>query len=232
LIITYDEERGEPRGARRRGTDPKEKSLGDCIDCTMCVQVCPTGIDIRKGLQYECIACAACIDACDTVMDKVGSPRGLIRYSTERALEHKSYRLIRPRTMVYSGILVVLLASMVTSIALRKPAIMDIIRDRNTLYRDVGRQGIENSFTVRIVNKHNVDHEYKLSVSGLEGIELRTDSRIAVAGESVVTVPVSITVPHEHAAGGNVISFELTSIDGSDITVIEESRFRGPTESY
>jgi len=232
LIITYDEERGEPRGSRRRGSDAQAQGLGDCVDCTMCVQVCPTGIDIREGLQYECIACAACIDACDTVMDKVGSPRGLIRYSTERALEHKSYRLIRPRTIVYTGILVVLLASMVSSIALRKPAIMDIIRDRNTLYRDVGREGIENSFTVRIVNKHNVDHEYKLSVSGLEGIELRTDSRIAVAGESVVTVPVSVTVPHEHAAGGNVISFELTSIDGSDITVIEESRFRGPTESY
>ena len=232
LIITYDEERGEPRGSRRRGSDANAQGLGDCVDCTMCVQVCPTGIDIREGLQYECIACAACIDACDTIMDKVGSPRGLIRYSTERALEHKSYRLIRPRTIVYTGILVVLLASMVTSIALRKPAIMDIIRDRNALYRDVGRQGIENSFTVRIVNKHNVDHEYNLSVSGLEGIELRTDSRIAVAGESVVTVPVSVTVPHEHAAGGNIISFELTSVDGSDITVIEESRFRGPTESY
>ena len=134
--------------------------------------------------------------------------------------------------VVYTGILVVLLASMVTSMALRKPAIMDIIRDRNALYRDVGRQGIENSFTIRIVNKHNQDHEYQLSVSGLEGIELQSESLIAVAGESVVTVPVSVTVPHEHAAGGNIISFELTSIDGSDITVVEESRFRGPTEGY
>ena len=134
--------------------------------------------------------------------------------------------------MVYTGILVILLASMVTTIALRKPAIMDIIRDRNALYRDVGRQGIENSFTIRIVNKHNEDHEYMLSVSGLEGIELRTDPRITIAGESVITVPVSVTVPHEHAAGGNTINFELTSIDGSDITVVEESRFRGPTESY
>ena len=232
LIITYDVERGEPRGGRRRGSDAQAQGLGDCVDCTMCVQVCPTGIDIREGLQYECIACAACIDACDTVMDKVGSPRGLIRYSTERALEHKSYRLIRPRTMVYTGILVLLLTSMVASIALRKPAIMDVIRDRNALYRDVGRQGIENSFTIRIVNKHNEDHEYVLSVDGLEGIQLRTEERIAVAGESVITVPVSVTVPHEYAAGGNIISFTLTSVDGSDTTLVEESRFRGPTESY
>ena len=104
LIITYDAERGEPRGSRRRGSDAKAQGLGDCVDCTMCVQVCPTGIDIRDGLQYECIACAACIDACDAVMDKVGSPRGLVRYSTERALEHKTYRMIRPRTLVYTGV--------------------------------------------------------------------------------------------------------------------------------
>lgn len=232
LIITYDDERGEPRGSRRRGSDARAQGLGDCIDCTMCVQVCPTGIDIRQGLQYECIACAACIDACDTVMDKVGSPRGLIRYSTERALEHKSYRLIRPRTMVYTGILALLLTTMVASMALRKPTIMDVIRDRNALYRDVGRQGIENNFTIRIVNKHNADHEYVLSVSGLDGIQVQTDPRIAVGGESVLTVPVSVTVPHEYATGGNIISFELKSIDGSDITVVEESRFRGPTESY
>ena len=232
LIITYDGERGEPRGGRRRGSDAKAQGLGDCVDCTMCVQVCPTGIDIRQGLQYECIACAACIDACDTIMDKVGSPRGLIRYSTERALEHKSYRLIRPRTLVYTGILVLLLTTMVTTIALRKPAIMDVIRDRNALYRDVGRMGIENTFTIRIINKQNEGHTYTLSVSGVEGIELRTPAEMYIAGESVETLPVSVLVPHEYADGGNVIRFELNSTDGSDITLIEESRFRGPTESY
>ena len=230
LIITYDNERGEPRGGRRRGSDAKAQGLGDCVDCTMCVQVCPTGIDIRQGLQYECIACAACIDACDTIMDKVGSPRGLIRYSTERALEHKSYRLVRPRTLVYTAILFLLMASMVASMALRKPLIMDVIRDRNALYRDVGRQGIENTFSIRIINKHNIDHVYVLSVSGPDGIELRTEDEIFVAGESVATVPVSVTVPHENAAGGNVIRFELTSMDNADISVVEESRFRGPTE--
>ncbi|MDH5502030.1 MAG: cytochrome c oxidase accessory protein CcoG, partial [Gammaproteobacteria bacterium] len=153
LIVGYDAERGEPRGARRRGSDPKEKGLGDCIDCTMCVQVCPTGIDIRKGLQYECIACAACIDACDQVMDKMEYPRGLIRYSTERSLEHKQYRLLRPRTLVYSGILATLCIALVSTMALSKPVILDVIRDRNTLYRDVGRRGIQNNYTIRVVNK-------------------------------------------------------------------------------
>jgi cytochrome c oxidase accessory protein FixG len=195
----------------------------------MCVQVCPTGIDIRKGLQYECIACAACIDACDSVMDKVGSPRGLIRYSTEHALEHKSYRLIRPRTLVYTGILSLLLISMVTSIALRKPVIMDIIRDRNTLYRDIGRQGIENGYTIRIINKHNENHDYSLSVSGIEGIDIRSETEFSLAGESVLTLPIAVTAPHESAAGGHVIEFRLDSTDGSGITIVEESRFRGPT---
>ncbi len=230
LIITYDGERGEPRGGRRRRDDPAEKGLGSCVDCTMCVQVCPTGIDIRNGLQYECIACAACIDACDAVMDKFDYPRGLIRYSTERALEHKKYRLIRPRTIVYTGVLTVLLASMITTIAMRKPVILDVIRDRNTLYRDVGRQGIENNYTVRVINKHNEDHDYELSVSGIEQMTIRSETRFSLAGESVLTLPVSIAVPHEYAGGGHVIEFRIDATDGSGISIIEEGRFRGPTD--
>ncbi|MGI9202471.1 MAG: FixG Ig-like domain-containing protein, partial [Woeseiaceae bacterium] len=172
----------------------------------------------------------ACIDACDTIMDKVGTPRGLIRYSTERALEHKSYRLIRPRTLVYTGILTILLATLVTTIALRKPVIMDVIRDRNALYRDVGRQGIENSYTIRVINKHNEDHEYELSVAGIEQMQIQTDTRFSLDGESVMTLPVSVVVPHELAGGGHVIEFRLDSTDGSDISIAEESRFRGPIE--
>ena len=201
LIISYDTDRGEPRGSRRRGSDARAQGLGDCVDCTMCVQVCPTGIDIREGLQYECIACAACIDACDAIMDKVGSPRGLIRYSTERALEHKQYRLIRPRTLVYTAILTTLLVLMVTLVATRTPVILDVIRDRNALYRDVGRAGIENTYTIRVINKHNQAHEYRLSVSGIDGMKLGTDETFSVAGESVFTLPVSVTVPHENAGG-------------------------------
>ena len=229
LIITYDEARGEPRGGRKRNVDPKAIGLGDCIDCTLCVQVCPTGIDIREGLQYECIACAACIDACDGVMDKMQYPRGLIRYSTEHALHNKPYKLIRPRTVVYSAILSVLIVALTSSIVLRQPVILDVLRDRNTLFRDVGRQGIENNFTLRIVNKRNEAREYELSVRGLDGIAIQTETRIAVDAESVYTLPTSVTAPHESAVGGQRIEFILEAIDDPNIRVTEESRFRGPT---
>jgi len=230
LIITYDEERGEPRGARRRGTDTKKERLGDCIDCTMCVQVCPTGIDIREGLQYECIACAACIDACDVVMDKMNYPRGLIRYTTEHAILHERYQLLRPRTIIYSLILVALMTTMVSAMLLRPPVILDVLRDRNTLYRDAGRQGIENSYTLKIINKQNVEREYRLSVQGLPGIAIQTETHFVVAPETVYTVPTTVVVPHETAAGGNVIEFILESVDDSAVKVVEESRFRGPME--
>ena len=228
LIITYDEARGEPRGGRKRGVDYRAQGLGDCIDCTMCVQVCPTGIDIRNGLQYECIACAACIDACDTVMDKMGYDRGLVRYSTEHTLHGKPYRLIRPRTLVYTALLSVLVVSLASLILFRQPVILDVIRDRNTLYRDVGRQGIENSYTVRIVNKHNRSHEYELSVRGLDGIMIRTDTLVPVAAESVQTVPTAVTAPHESTVGGQTIEFVLQAVDDPSIRMVTESRFRGP----
>ena len=228
LIITYDEARGEARGGRKRGDDYKAKGLGDCIDCTMCVQVCPTGIDIRDGLQYECIACAACIDACDSVMDRMGYPRGLVRYSTEHALHNEPYRLIRPRTLVYTAILSVLFLSLTASIVLRKPVILDVIRDRNTLFRDAGRAGIENNYSLRVINKHNQPHEYELSVRGIEGATIQTDTRFFVEPETVFTLPTSVTVPHEYAAGGQSIYFVVTALDDDSIRVEELSRFRGP----
>jgi cytochrome c oxidase accessory protein FixG len=230
LIITYDEERGEPRGARRRGADPSELGLGHCIDCTMCVQVCPTGIDIRKGLQYECIACAACIDACDSIMDRMNYPRGLIRYTTEHALQHERYQLLRPRTVIYSLVLVALVSAMLAAMLLREPVIVDVIRDRNALFRDAGRRGIENSYTLRIVNKQNIAREYALSVRGLDGIAIESPTRFAVAAEAVYTLPVSVTVPHASAVGGNTIEFVVQDLNDSNVRVVEESRFRGPVQ--
>ena len=228
LIITYDEARGEPRGSRRRGVDHRALGLGDCIDCTLCVQVCPTGIDIREGLQYECIACAACIDACDGVMDRMGYPRGLIRYTTEHALHGQPYKVVRPRTIVYTLVLTAVVALFAALLVVRQPVILDVIRDRNTLYRDAGRAGIENNYTLRIINKHNRRHAYELAVRGLEGIEIRTATRVQVDPESVYTLPTTVTVPHEHATGGNVIEFYLEAADDPSIRVTEESRFRGP----
>jgi len=229
LVVAYDEQRGEPRGARRRSADPQAEGLGDCIDCTMCVQVCPTGIDIRQGLQYECIACAMCIDACDAVMDKMKYPRGLIRYSTENAVLDRGYRIVRPRTIVYSLILAALVVAMGWSMYTRQPVILDVLRDRNALYRDVGRQGIQNSYTLKIVNKHNLDHEYVLSVRGLDGIVIQTATRFSVPAESVYVLPTAVTAPHESAVGGRTIEFVLQAADDSTIRVVEESRFRGPS---
>jgi len=133
LIITYDAARGEPRGPRRRGVQPAPGTMGACVDCTWCVQVCPTGIDIRKGLQYECIACAACVDACDSIMDKMQYPRGLIRYTTEHALNHQPTRILRPRVLMYAGLLGALITAFGIALALREPVALDVIRDLNAL---------------------------------------------------------------------------------------------------
>ena len=132
LIVSYDQQRGEPRGSRRRDIDLKEAGLGDCVDCGFCTQVCPTGIDIRDGLQYECIGCSACIDACNTVMDNMGYQRGLIRYTTQHALEGEATRVLRPRVIIYAVILLLLICALSYSILARTPLELDVIRDRNS----------------------------------------------------------------------------------------------------
>ncbi len=232
LIITYDVARGEPRGKGGRSADRDSAGLGDCIDCTMCVQVCPTGIDIRDGLQYECIACAACIDACDAIMDKVGLPRGLVRYSTEHAMAGKKTRIIRPRILVYTALLALFASLFVSFLATRSPLIVDVLRDRNALYRDVGREGIENTYAINAINKARDSRRYEISVSGIEGARIVTDTVIEIPAESVLRVPVAVRVPHENAEGGQRIEFTLTSIDGTGTVETEDSRFRGPTTDF
>lgn len=230
LIITYDEARGEPRGSRKRGSDAAAQNLGSCIDCTLCVQVCPTGIDIREGLQYECIACAACIDACDTVMDKMSYPRGLIRYSTENAMSGKPTRVLRLRVILYALAIIGILAAIATSLATRQPLIVDVLRDRNALYRDLGRNGIENTYTLHIINQDSVDREFDISVSGIPGIELAVDSRVQVEAGSLRKVPVAVRVQQELAKGGHTISFSIQALDDPSLLIHETSRFRGPLE--
>ncbi len=231
LIITYDAQRGEPRGGRRRSENPVLQGLGDCIDCTLCVQVCPTGIDIRKGLQYECIACAACIDACDQVMDKMMYPKGLIRYSTENAIVGKKTRVLRPRVAVYAGLLLVLCAGFVALLASKQPVILDVMRDRNALYRDAGRQGIENNYALHLINKSHAERSYLLSVSGIQGIRLSKVEPVTVPAESMIRIPIAVTVPHENASGGHSIEFTVSAIDDPSVTLSEESRFRGPHDN-
>jgi len=167
LIISYLPERGEPRGSRKRSADPKALGVGDCIDCTMCVQVCPTGIDIRNGLQYECIACSACIDACDDVMDKMGYEKGLIKYTTENAMQGKVVHLIRPRIIIYALILAGIMGLFVYTFATRVALGLDVIRDRNQLYRETNEGLIENVYTLKILNMDTAAHSYQLEASGL-----------------------------------------------------------------
>ena len=230
LIISYDEERGEPRGGRKRSVDHKASGLGDCIDCTMCVQVCPTGIDIRKGLQYECIACAACIDACDSVMDRMNYPRGLIRYTTEHALQHQETHVVRPRMLVYAALLLVLIGGLVTSMVTRTPIILDVIRDRNALYRELPDKLIENSYTIKLINQSNAARHFRLTVSGIDGIHLDgVDDDILVDGGGVLNLPLRARAHRDHAYGIMAIEFAATALDDETVSVVEDSRFLGPT---
>jgi len=231
LVITYDQERGDPRGSRRKGIDYKAQGLGDCVDCGICVQVCPTGIDIRDGLQYECIGCAACIDACDQVMDKMNYPRGLIRYSTENAVRKHWGRkeilahVLRPRTLIYSGVLAAIIIGFVWGIVAREPVRMDVMRDRATLAREVEDGLIENAYVLQLMNVSEETQHVRLSVSGLDGIRLARDQVIDLAPAVTRSVPVQVRVPGDNLArGSHKIFFELKSADG-EMALREKSTF-------
>jgi len=230
LIISYDEARGEPRGARPRGTVARSRGLGDCIACTMCVQVCPTGIDIRRGLQYECIACGACIDACDDVMDKMGSARGLIRYTTENAMHGRRTRILRPRMLVYATLLTAVSTALVYLLIVRTPLILDVIRDRNALYREAHGDRIENAYTLKIINLDDKPHDYRLAASGMNELELVLPTGlIAVPPGSVNTIAARLEAPRELAGGVHRITLTLAAEDAPRIAVRETTRFIGPS---
>jgi cytochrome c oxidase accessory protein FixG len=240
LVITYDEQRGEPRGARRRGTDPRAQgpgkmAQGDCIDCTLCVQVCPTGIDIRKGLQIECIACAACIDVCDDVMDKMGSPRGLIRYTTQHALEHKPTKVLRPRTLIYGAILGLLVVGFVVALASRSTISLDVIRDRNALFRLTDDGNVDNVYTMRILNKSERPQRLALEARGSSPLTLiARQTEYAVPSGSVYSVPIRVRRaaydPRSlERMGPETIVFTLRSLDDADVVTETEARFLAPT---
>ena len=227
LIISYDELRGEPRGSRKKGTDYKAAGLGDCIDCTLCVQVCPTGIDIRDGLQYQCIGCAACIDVCDQVMDKMGYPKGLVRYTTENAMEGKRSHVTRPRVIVYATLLSVIIGAFIYGIAQRVPLRLDVIRDRNALYRQTDMGLIENVYTLKVINMDEKAHSYRLSVSGIDGIQIANDAPITVPAGEVANVPTQVDPVHLHSAG-YTIKFHLQALDAPTLTTDAAARFLGP----
>jgi ferredoxin len=188
------------------GADPKEAGLGSCIDCHLCVQVCPTGIDIRDGLQYECIGCAACIDVCDDVMDKMGYPRGLVRYTTENALEGKPSRVLRPRILIAYGALIAIVSTVVlTTLIGRTPLIVDVMRDRNALFREVPGGLIENVYTLRIQNMDDDAHAYVITASGTRRRcrWRRRKGRCDVAAGEVRTVVARLQAPYTIRSSGS-----------------------------
>ncbi len=233
LVISYDSGRGEPRGGRKRGTDPAEAGLGDCIDCSLCVQVCPTGIDIRQGLQYECIACAACVDVCNSVMDKMEYPRGLIRYTTERQLETgtEKARVLRPRVMIYAGLLLVVMTSLLVSITQRVPLRMELIRDRNALYRLVEDDRVNNVYAMKVVNMTDADQSYRIEVSPADLFTVLTPQTLQVSAGSAQSIPLEISAPGSAGQGGMAIEVRLVDEDNPSVAVSRDSRFFLPADS-
>lgn len=230
LIVTYDAARGEPRNARL-GTP----GSGDCIDCSMCVQVCPTGIDIRKGLQYECIGCAACVDACNGVMDKVERPRGLIRYATENALAAKlspgevRRRVLRPRVMIYTAVLAILGTAMLTSLALRNPLKLDVIRDRGSMGREVEDGMIENVYRLQVMNTTEQVQRLHVRVAGIASAKVADEDVVEIEAASTRAVPVRVRIASgDGRPGSNRIAFTLASKDSAALQVTEEAAFIVP----
>ncbi|WP_298232871.1 cytochrome c oxidase accessory protein CcoG [uncultured Azohydromonas sp.] len=240
LIIGYDSRRGESRGSRARSADPKALGLGDCIDCTLCVQVCPTGIDIRNGLQMECIGCAACIDACDKVMDKMGYARGLIRYATVNGLEQglgKAQmwrRVARPRVLVYGALLLAVGVAFTASLALRDPLRVNVVRDRGVMARMVDDGAVENVYRVLVMNATEAPQRYRIAASGLPGLAVAGDTELELAPAAERSIPVSVRLPAEAAAALSErtqhIRFEVTQVAGQGraASVQEASTFLLP----
>ncbi|MEM9101331.1 MAG: cytochrome c oxidase accessory protein CcoG [Pseudomonadota bacterium] len=254
LIVTYDEARGEPRGKRKVSEAPSvlykdaaipitqvddeqtqdKTQLGDCIDCKQCVHVCPTGIDIRDGLQYACIACSACIDACDEVMDKIGYPRGLVKYATEHEMTGNKTHVLRPRVLIYTTILILLLVGISIGVASRVPVDLDVIRDRKQLYSEVADNQIENLYILKVMNLDRVTHQYKITVEGINGARIELDEKaITIDSGKMAQLPVRvISDKNELKSPNQDISFVLTSTDDNSISKTVVSRFMAPVEMF
>lgn len=234
LVVSYDAIRGENRGPRKKEVDYKAQGLGDCIDCKLCVQVCPVGIDIRDGLQYECIGCGLCIDACNNVMDNMHYPRGLIRLTTENAVS-KGWagaqiwrRIARPRVLIYAAILLGLSAAMVFSMAVREPLKVDVIRDRASLARIAAGGKLENVYRLQVMNATEEAQIYTVTVNGLEGIELVEGREVSVDSAQTRGVAVRVQIPYGTAdSGSHPIEFEISAQSGKG-HVREKSVFLVP----
>lgn len=232
LVISYDPARGEQRGARRRAepgnTDYKKAGLGDCIDCTMCVQVCPTGIDIRNGLQVQCIGCAACIDACDDIMDKMNYPRGLISYTTENKLAGGRWTWKRPKLIGYGAAMLIMTTLFIAVLWNRMPLSVEITRDRASLYQQLPDGRIENVYQLRIINMDAQDHEFSIALQGLAGATLTPQQSWQVDAGEIRDVLLRVQADAELLQGfSQNIVFSVTEATGR-LRAESESRFIAP----
>jgi len=233
LTVTYDNSRGEPRGSRSKKTDYAAAGLGTCVDCNVCVQVCPTGIDIRNGLQYECIGCAACIDGCDQIMDKMGYPRGLIRYTTENVVKGKYpdsgilKHVIRPRTIIYSVLMLVISSAFVYSLATRVPLRVDVVRDRASLSKETDEGMIENVYRLQIINKDALTHRYTIQAQGIPGMQVvMSTQKITAAPLQTIDIPVSLVADPVELKGRSIeVHFIVKSIDDPRIMDDVKTKF-------
>ena len=244
LVVTYQGYRGEPRSRHHKKAIARGEQVGDCVDCGLCVQVCPTGIDIRDGVQLECIGCGLCVDACNSVMEKMGLPRDLIRHDTDRNMRARArgekpvFRLIRPRTIIYSVMLAVVGAGLLTALMARSETDINLIHDRNPLFQRLSDGSIRNGFTLKILNKTHEPHRYEITFGGIEGLTIRDgrtigsdwqDALIVEAGSDGVTPVRFFThAPRTSLSGEHTdMTVTVTNLDTGKTTV-EETVFRGP----
>ena len=228
LTISYDAARGEHRGPRKREAKPADVGLGDCIDCHLCVQVCPTGIDIRDGLQMECIGCAACIDACDSIMDKMGYARGLVSYTSEHQLQGGKTHLLRPRLIGYSAVLLVMIAALVVALVQRPMVSLDVTKDRG-MFRENSQGQIENIYSLKVINKTQQRQDYRLELVDAEGFQLQGKTQISLAPGEISDVPVSVALlADKPASSSQTLRFKVTDIDEPWVYSAADSRFVAP----
>lgn len=229
LVISYDVARGEPRAARKRSDDYVAEGKGDCVDCSLCVQVCPTGIDIRDGLQYECIECGLCIDACDTVMDKMGYDRGLIKFTTEHAMKYGKTNILRPRFIGYLVVLTIMVGAFSYNIINRVPLKIDVIRDRNVMYRENTMGFVENIYTLKINNMDIKDHNYRIRIEGDYAFSYQGGEQVLVEEGETMVMPITVVLdPGLMKKPSSDIIFIVESLDNPAIQAAQENRFIGP----
>ncbi len=228
LNVTYRRDRGEPRGAHKKGDSWEGR--GSCIDCNQCVAVCPMGIDIRDGAQLECINCGLCIDACDDVMGRIGQPLWLIVYDTEanilrrQAGEAARYRFVRPRTILYGGVLVAVAGIMLLTLTFRHTLDLDVMRDRNPDYVQLADGAVRNAYTLKLMNRSGEARDLRLAVSGIKAREIKvigdgtvkSSLLLPVAADKVRTLRVLVTVARPNLDGSHSLIFTLADNSGKE----------------